>query len=499
MWNRRATAPLLILMAAASAGAGQMPPGQGGGSALKPCVSGGGLYVIYKPADWKVAEELRDDSLRVIVQSPDGASMADFFWARNAGGKPDALWFLSAFCQMLRQRHPDASLSEVYASRDSARAMATVRYGAGPGAAKGRYYFESAPDCLSAQGYCAPESRLESDRPLLLNIMASLAFNSAKTPAPGQPDTTPPQVQHVRVPLVPRRAADGSLTMKAPADWSFLAQAGRVVTGSPDGGSGFIFTVFTGNPMAVGASIAQGVIASQYLPPAQTMASVFRAFGNRDFAVRSAQPDTATARAFPSYVGRQCDAQDMVVAWASPGGVACVGAFKVINALPSVTGMWFSIVAGMWGPELEFARYFPMLEEVASSFSIDDRYARTYIQAGLENLRRLRQKTADAMRDLGAARERGQSDWEARQARKDYMDSKWDDYRRGNSYWVSDMEGGKAYRTDNWGTQDGVTGDYYEGKPYNWVNFEGRNPSYPSETMREVSGYELQQVQGGRR
>ncbi len=67
------------------------------------------------------------------------------------------------------------------------------------------------------------------------------------------------------------------------------------------------------------------------------------------------------------------------------------------------------------------------------------------------------------------------------------MDSKWDDYRRGQSYWVSDLEGGKLYATDSWGTKDTTTGDYYEGKGYNWTNFEGQNPHHPSETMREVS------------
>jgi len=49
------------------------------------------------------------------------------------------------------------------------------------------------------------------------------------------------------------------------------------------------------------------------------------------------------------------------------------------------------------------------------------------------------------------------------------------------------------------GTQDAVTGQYYEGKPYNWVNFEGQNPRHPSETMREVTSYELKTMEGARR
>jgi hypothetical protein len=100
------------------------------------------------------------------------------------------------------------------------------------------------------------------------------------------------------------------------------------------------------------------------------------------------------------------------------------------------------------------------------------------------------------MQDLNRAREQNQAAWEARQERKDYMDSKWDDYRRGNSYWVSELEGGKVYATDPWGTKDTVTGDYYGGRGYNWVNFEGQNPRHPSENMRELSSWE---VEHGRR
>lgn len=72
------------------------------------------------------------------------------------------------------------------------------------------------------------------------------------------------------------------------------------------------------------------------------------------------------------------------------------------------------------------------------------------------------------------------------------MDSKWDDYRRGNSYWVSELEGGKVYATDPSGTKDTVTGGYYEGKAYDWTNFGGQNPLHPSESMREIGSYELE-------
>jgi hypothetical protein len=155
-------------------------------------------------------------------------------------------------------------------------------------------------------------------------------------------------------------------------------------------------------------------------------------------------------------------------------------------------------VQGYSAPEARLATQRPLLLNVMASFAINDKYARRYIQAGLENLRRLQQKSEAAMQDLNATRAQDQRDWEARQERKAYMDSGWDDYRRGRSYWVSELEGGKVYETDSGGTQDTVTGQNYEGKPYNWVNFEGQNPRHPSETMREITSDELKKLEGGR-
>jgi hypothetical protein len=457
---------------------------------IQPYVAESKLFAVYKPADWHVKEEPRKESFRIVVTSPDGGSRVDFFWARNTEGRANALWFVGAFREMLGLSYPDVALSEVFVSRDSARAMATVRYSAEGRRVKGRYYFESRPAGLSAQGYTAPETRLAAERGLMLNIMASLAFTRAEPR--GQAQFQP---RFVELPLVARQAEDRSLSMQAPADWTFLAGGGKVVTFSPDAAMGFLFTTFQGNPM-VRAGVQQGIIPSRYLPPGQALGAILTGFGHRNYRVLQARPDVATNQQFPLYTKSRCDAQDLVVSWTSNKGVACVGAFKMVNALPSMTGLWYTITAGIWGPEKEFYSYYPALERIANSFSINDRFARDYIRAGLENLRRLQQQTMAAMRDLNRAREQNQADWEARQRRQDYMQSKWDDYRRGNSYWVSDLEGGKVYHTDTWGTRDTETGDYYEGGRYTWTNFEGQNPRHPGEDMREVSSYE---VEHGRR
>ena len=450
------------------------------------------LYAVRKPAGWKVAETAQAGFYRVLVTAPDGSSAVDFAWSRNEQGRSDALRYLAAYRRFLSGAHPDVTFTGVHASRDNQRVVAAVAFRAGGGLIRGRYYFESNARGLSAQGYFAPAKLLESRRVLLLNVMASLAFlkNDPRPAASGA------QPQYYRPRMAVRTAPDRSLSVKIPEDWNFLAAGGKVITGARGGGPGFLFTSLEGNPTLPGAPVARGIIGRRYLSPPQTLAWVLEAFGHRNVRIESSRPDASAAQELMARIRRRGDAQEVTVHWTSAGGMPCVGVFKVINALPSATGLWFTILAGVWAPKKDAHLYMPALEEVAASFSIHDEYAQRYIRAGLERLRALEKQTAAAMRDLSQARDQNQRDWEERQKRKEFSDSQWDDYRRGHSYWVSDLEGGKVYAADSWGVRDTATGDYYEGRGYNWVNFQGENPRYP-ESMREIGGYELERM-GGR-
>jgi hypothetical protein len=294
----------------------------------------------------------------------------------------------------------------------------------------------------------------------------------------------------VQAKLVPRQAPDGSLSIHLPADWTFQALKGRILAVDPRGGCGFIFTGF--DIMASNFGLRQlppDVIVSPYRPPAQIIVPIFQKFGNTNIRVVSATVNQQTR------MECQCDTADLTLSWMSPKGVASMGSFTVRNIRrQNITGNWFAMVSGIWGPAQELGRYLPMLEQIGASFSINDRYARNYIQQGLASLRVQQQRTAQAMQSLNDARADNQRAWEARQERKDAMEAKWDDYRRGNTYWISDLEGGKVYQTDPWGTQDTWTGDRVDGKPYDYVHFEGQNPRHPSEQMRELSSYEVKKL-----
>ncbi len=456
---------------------------------LRPYLAPNKLYALQVPAGWSVAETSEPGFFRIQVKSPDGTSAVDFAWAPNAQGRSNAVQYLLAYRQLLGRACRDVTFTDVHASRAYTQSVAVAAFTCGGVAVKGRYYFESTPRGLSAQGYFAPERLLASQRVLLLNVMSSLAFiKKDQRPEPGGAEP-----QYYRPELVARRAGDGSMSMKVPTDWEFIARAGRVVTGARGGGPGFIYTSFQGVPMVPNASIAQGLIGSRYLPPPQTLTYILRAFGHGDIRIAGAVQDARTSQAYLVGGFGRADAQDMVAYWTSPEGMPCVGAFKLINTLPSAVGVWTTVVSGIWAPEKDAYLYVPALEEIANSFSINDRFAKEYVRAGMERLKVLQAQTRQKMAELNRAREQNQRDWEERQRIKEFSDSKWDDYRRGNTYWVSDLEGGKVYATDPWGTRDTVTGDYYEGGRYNWTNFQGENPRWP-ENMREISSYELKQM-----
>lgn len=262
---------------------------------------------------------------------------------------------------------------------------------------------------------------------------------------------------------------------------------------SPAGGAGFLFSSFPIMPPRLG--LPSTAIVSRYLPPQDSIRLIWQKFNNRDIRILASKPDAETAGQCVAQIGKRCETADVQLSWVSPKGAACIGSFMVLNALPGFTGDWFSIVAGIWGPSDEMARSLPLLEKVAESFSINDRYAQRYVQQGMDNLRVLQAQTQHSINRLYEAIDDNQRDWERRSASQDRSAAGWSDSMRGNSYWISDLEGGKVYATDPWGTEDASTHDRVEGAPYHYINFESQNPRFPSENMREISIYDLQHMQ----
>ncbi len=489
-----ATLALLYLPLDALA-SGPAGPGQ-----LKRFVSEKPAYSVYRPDTWRVHHESAADSFRIVVADAEGLAWVELYFAGNRANRLDALGLLGARSRELRLKNPDVRLSEALVCKDLSCVSATLSYTRESVPWKERFYTQTDPQQMVIRSFGAPASRWTAQRNLMLEILANIRLGPAPAAA-GANRTAPPAPPPLQVQLVPRRAADGSLTISVPQDWIFQGQAGKVLAVAPEGSpcAGFIFTSFQLLPPSLRVPPAPDVLLSAYVPPSQTIQLVFQRFGNRNVRLLGPpKPDAQAAAACLQQLRRPCDVEQMALSWVSPKGASCMGGFFVLNNRPNVTGIWTSLVAGGWGPAQDLARYTPMLHQIGQSFAINNQFAANYIHQGMINLQHQMQRTQEAMRSLNQAREDNQRAWEQRQERKDAMDAKWDDYRRGNSYWISELEGGKVYQTDRWGTHDTWTGDRFEGPPHDYVHFEGQNPRHPSENMREVSSYELQQLTGGR-
>ena len=453
---------------------------------FEPWISPSKAFTLSKPSDWVVKEDTGDGAFSITVTSPDHASEVNMLWVK---WPTHAVVKYVALCEsVMGKPHPGFAFTKVWIAKDGNRGVAETAYPVNGVRSVGRAYFESNGQRAVMQEYAAPQQRIASDRPIMMNIVASVAFIHAPKGA-GAAAAGPPPFQ---IPLSPRRADDGSWALQMPADWQATGAQGRILAGKPGGGMGFIFTAFTGQPGLRVGGIGQGMIASLYMPPDRTLLRILGEFGHHNQQVVKTIPDPEGMKECSGMARNGCDAAIVLAKWTSKGGANCLGAFKLINLKPGAMGTWSTTVAGIWAPQEEFARYLPTLEAIGKSFQINGQFASQYVARGLENLRILEGQTAQAMADLRYAAEDKQRAWEQQQERKEFTDSQWDDYSRGNSYWVSDLENGKVYHTDTWGTRDTQTGDYYEGRGYNWTNFEGQNPNYPSEDMHEVTRYELE-------
>jgi len=479
------SASVLVLLAAAPALAAAAPahgPAMERHRTERPPLS------LLKPAGWSVRTASDDQGVRVTVADPEEASRVELAFASNTA-RLDSPALLAATCRELRARHPDLVVSQASACRDGVScAVATVTYTARSGAMRGRLYVHAGPGLTSVRRIVARADSFEAQRPLLLDVLTNIHLKTARAGADGRP-----------APLVTRRAPDGSVTIALPPDWTFQAQQGKALAVAPDAGSGFMFTVFQLQAPGLGLPGPPGTLLSPFRPPEQLIQVIWEHFGNREIQVVGASPDRETAAGCPRQIGRRCDAGDVQLRWVSPRGVACAGSFKLLEAVPGPTGQWFTIVAGIWGRSESLEEELPTLEAVAASFAIPDRYARGYVQQGLARLKTLQAKTQESVRGLYRSIEENQRDHERRSEERAAGEARWDDYRRGNSYWISDLEGGKVYATDPWGTRDTTTGDRVDGASHGYVHFEGQNPNHPSEQMREVSSHELQQLMEGRR
>ncbi|MFH2012326.1 MAG: hypothetical protein ABIJ37_06475 [Pseudomonadota bacterium] len=459
-------------------------------------VSPQGVVSVLKPKKWKVEENYTGNSASVVVCNNSRTTGVTFFVSRNDAGIKDSLYILGENVRQNRKKFPDFKCDKTWAARDRSKAVTDISFTAKGTPVLGKFYYFVNPNQLLIISYQAPSDLFPKYKGLLLTILNNINFYDQNEEKKRKQSTKQPSeksIQPVQKQMVLRRATDGSVRFMAPVDWQYQAQKGRAIVGSEQEDAGFVFTSVEAFAKDPGVRVP-GVLISRYLPPNQFIGLFLSNYGNaKNVQVIEQKPDHKTVQEAAQFLRAQCEAQDLVVKFSAKSGKACLASFKVITTYPApFSGQWYSIVSGFWAQEDRFAAYAPLLENIAKSYQINEAWSRNYIQSGLANLRRLKQKTQQSIQELNQARYDQQRSWEANQARKDYSNWKFSQYLRDESSWVSNLEGGKVYHTDSWGTKDTWTGDYYEGSSYNYVNFEGKNPRHPSlEGMQEINNYDL--------
>jgi hypothetical protein len=466
-------------------------------------VSPQGVVSVLKPGSWRVEERYDGKTARVDVHDDTRASGVHLLVAGNDAGIQDPLLLLGENLKRNRKKYPDFEFSNTWMTRDGSKAMTDVSFTEKGVGVSGRLYCLVNQNRLLTMSYQAPKSLFSRQKYMLLTILNNIVFYDQNEEQKRNQEIQKlinRSSQPVRARMVQRRASDGSASFMAPANWQFEARKGKTIVGSEQENAGFVFTSIEAFAKDPGVRVP-GVLISRYLPPDQFIGLFLKQFGQAgNVQVIEKKLDHQTARDGSRFLKTQCEAQDLVVKFSAKSGRNCLAVFKIISSHPAAfSGQWWSIVSGFWASEERFVAYAPLLESIARSYQINDAWARSYIQSAIENLKRLQRKTRQSIQELHQARYDQQRSWEANQARKDYSNWQFSNYLRGETNWVSDLEGGKVYHTDTWGTKDSWTGDYYEGAPYNYVHFEGRNPRHPSlEDMQEINSFELYQkyIQG---
>ena len=449
-------------------------------------------FALYRPVGWEIQTQDHANGRTVMAVAPRGHASVQMTMLRSEDRTNDSVQFAARTLKDVRAQQPSLRVAWVRSTPDRRRTVVEVEYQRPDGTAiRGRQYFLLDFPQARVYGYETESSRFAAMQPELVSVLANFTVldpSQFRTPTSREAGTT-------EVALQPRRLQDGSASLQLPADWQMLGAKGAVLTKSRDGNSGFAFANadFWGpsNIPYFDSSRLAGVIHAPYMPPVDALVTLMTRYGSRDLRVLQRASDPARAASVSAGINRRSDVETALLTFTNENGVRCRGYYEVIGTSPLPSGHWGILYFAVWAPEAAFDRELPALVRIAASFRIDERWAADYIARGIENLRRQMAKTSQMMADTArSARESSLAAFQERARSSDYIDYKRTMTIRGEQEWVSQVEGGALYKSDRWGlSREGER--VAEGQPYNYYNYEGRNPRYneqmtPVDASREV-------------
>jgi hypothetical protein len=441
-------------------------------------------FVLYMPEGWKASEGTQGQFKTLFVTDPSGLYVVAHFSGVSPTGQ-DVVALTRLFAGGIQRQFPDFTIQKAMISPDQRRVAFDGIYS---DIKKKRKVFRAwvtgGDGNFSYSSIEAPEGKLTESRRTLLTILSNIGIMKGAVQTSAKPARVLPLAQH--------RLPDGSAVFSAPQDWQYKGfGAGAFAATDPGGFSSFIVgTVeFLTPQMRVRVP---NVIVSDYLAPHQAMQLV-TAKMNLASGMQFAEvvPRTDITRQIATiYTTGPVTAEEFVYTFMSKGRKCKGYSFGISfgSRLNTNWKLWHITVAA---PEDQFEAFVPSFVSMVQSYKINDQFAQNYIAQGMARLRQMQQQTAQIVaRNSQEIHQMMQSAYDERQKSMDYIDYQRTNYIRGQSDWISSVEGGSVYHSDSWGTKNTTTGEYYEGQPFNYFNSTGANPKY-NEQMQEINNRTL--------
>ncbi len=454
-------------------------------------VTDDGTFGLYKPKGWKVGTQKYPNGRMVFLTDQKDLTSVNMIFLESIYPNHDSVSFAGGTLKNVAKQLPGFKLLEARSSRDRMHTVVKFqRSGPGNILIEGRNCFNVKRPTAVVFGYEAPANHFREMTPTLLTVIANIAILDdqayLKLASRGK-DNRP-----MTLPMKQVSAPDGTCRLIAPEGWNLAAAKGTALCTSPDGDSGFIFTIidFVGQSQIpyFSSSNIPGNLRHSYMPPIDALTVAMKHFGSTNPQVLERHPNPSMAMQANSSLNRKVDAETALVSYTSKNGVPCIGYYDVLGLHPTYAGQWGIITTGIWAPKSQFARYLPSLIQMAESYQINQKWASEYVRQGMANLKALMQKTSSMMsRYAEEMRQTNLAGHQNRMKSSDFTSYKFSTYMRGEQEWVTGLEGGKIYTSDRWGLSSGGQ-TLIEGPPFNYYNYQGDTQygHIPVDISREV-------------
>ncbi len=479
--TRRYLLSCVWFLAALAAGPGepfaQAPPPTGGAPppGMRKVVTEKAGFVVYVPEGWKAVEGAEEDARFISASDPAGRLEAVLVIG-TAPFRGDAVGAARVVLERAGRRYPDLQIANARVTPDHRR---VVFDGAYSHPQKGRREFRFWVGVDQAVVTCSrvetPAGRLDAEKALLLTVLANIRVLKGAFDAGDAAQA---------LPLVSYRLRDGSASFQMPQGWK-CQDFGKGAFIASDAGDTSSFSVGGAEVLSPQLGVrVPGAVVAPYMPPHQA------------WRLLTEQTGLVSRLQFEKVIPRQDMVQEMARGGYTAGPVAveeliytcdvkgrrCKGYTLGFSFGSRLGHSWTFRHLTVGAPVDRFDRMVPTFTAMLQSFRFNEQWMANYIAQGTRRLRELQQQTASMVsRNAEEIRRTMQAAYDERQRSMDYIDYQRTNTIRGQQDWVSSMEGGTVYRTDRWGTRNTTTGESWEGQPYDYVHFKGKNPKYNEE------------------